>query len=169
MGIAFSIILYLKKASTPRVVEYIYEESTGEIHLAQENEKREPRTVRVINVEGELFFGSMDLFQQTLRAITEDDETTKVIILRLKHVHDLDATAALALRQLKDYLGQSGRHLIVYSIPAHVYELLENVHLIEHLGKENVILFDPEDPHASLTRSFARAQSLLVAEEQGPA
>jgi SulP family sulfate permease len=168
MGIAFSIILYLKKAATPRVVEYIYEESTGEIHLALENEKREPRTVRVINVEGELFFGSMDLFQQTLRAIAEDDETTKVIILRLKHVHDLDATAALALRQLKDYLGQSGRHLIVYSIPAHVYELLENVHLIGHLGKENVILFDPENPRASLIRSFARAQALLVAEEQDP-
>lgn len=161
VGIAFSIILYLKKAATPRVVEYIYEESTGEIHLAQENEKREARVIRVINVEGELFFGSMDLFQQTLRAIAEDDVTTKVIILRLKHVHDLDATAALALRQLKDYLGQSGRHLIVYSIPSHVYELLENVHLIEHLGKENVILFDPEDPHSSLTRSFARAQALI--------
>jgi SulP family sulfate permease len=164
VGIALSIILYLRKASIPRVVEYIYEESTGEIHLAHEDEKRTPRAVRVINVEGELFFGAMDLFQHTLRAIAEDDMTTKVIILRLKHVHDLDATTALALRQLKDYLAQRGRHLIVYSIPAHVYELLENVRLIEHLGKDNVILFDPEDPHSSLTRSFARAQELLVSD-----
>ena len=164
IGIASSIILYLRKASTPRVVECIYDESTGEIHRALEDEKRMPRAIRVINVEGELFFGATDLFQQTLRAIAQDDKTTKVIVLRLKHVHDLDATAALALRQLKDYLRQNGCHLVVYSIPSHVYELLENAHLIDHLGKENVILFDPEDPHASLTRSLARAQSLL---EQG--
>ena len=52
----------------------------------------------------------------------------------------------------------------MYSIPSHVYGLLENSHLIEHLGRENVILFDPVDPHSSLTRSLSRARSLL---EQG--
>ena len=164
IGIASSIILYLQKASAPRVVECIYDEATGEIHRALEDEKKTPRAIRVINVEGELFFGATDLFQQTLRAIAQDDKTTKVIVLRLKHVHDLDATAALALRQLKDYLRQNGCHLVVYSIPSHVYELLENSHLVEHLGRENVILFDPVDPHSSLTRSLSRARSLL---EQG--
>lgn len=162
MGIVLSIILYLRKASMPRVFEYIYEESTGEVHLAREEEKHIPRAIRVINVEGELFFGAMDLFQHTLRAMTEDDVTTKVIILRLKHVHDLDATTALALQQLKDYLQQSGRHLIVYSIPAHVHELLKNVQLIEHLGKENVICLDVRAPHSCLERSLARAQELLA-------
>ena len=162
IGIVSSIILYLKKASTPRVVEYIYDEATGEVHRALEDEKKVPRTIRVINVEGELFFGATDLFQQTLRAIADDDKTTKVIVLRLKHAHDLDATAALALRQLKDYLRRNGCHLVVYSIPSNVYELLENAHVIEHLGKENVILFDPEAPHTSLTRSLARARELLA-------
>ena len=161
IGIASSIILYLRKASTPRVVECIYDESTGEVHRALEDEKREPRAIRVINVEGELFFGASDLFQQTMRAVSEEDKTTKVIVLRLKHAHDLDATAALALRQLKDYLRRNGCHLVVYSISLHAYEVLENSHLIEHLGKENVILFDPEDPHSSLTRSLSRAQELL--------
>jgi SulP family sulfate permease len=161
MGVALSIILYLRKAATPRVVEYIYEESTGEICQANEEEKRLPHAIRMINVEGELFFGAMDLFQHTLRAIAEDDLTTKVIILRLKHVHDLDATTALGLRQLKDYLSQSGRHLIVCSIPPHVLELLENVHLVDHLGRDNVVLFDSQAPHTWLEKALHRARYLL--------
>ncbi len=161
MGVALSIILYLRKAATPRVVEYIYQESTGEVLQASEEDKRLPCAIRMINVEGELFFGAMDLFQYTLRAIAEDDLTTKVIILRLKHVHDLDATTALALRQLKDYLTQSGRHLIVCSIPPHVLELLENVRLVDHLGRDNVIIFDNASPTSWLERSLCRARYLL--------
>jgi SulP family sulfate permease len=161
MGVALSLTLYLQKAATPRVVEYVYRESTGEIRQSTEEEKKLPFAIRMINVEGELFFGAMDLFQYTLRAIAEDDLTTKVIILRLKHVHDLDATTALTLRQLKDYLRQSGRHLIVCSVPPHVLELLENVHLVEYLGRDNVVLFDNTDPHAWLERALSRARYLL--------
>ena len=167
MGVALSIILYLRKASMPRVGEYVYEEMTGEIHPAHDEEKKLPRAIRLINVEGELFFGAMDLFQYTLRAIAEDDVTTKVIMLRLKHVHDLDATTALALRQLKDYLNASGRSLIVYGVPSHVLELLENVHLIEHLGRENVITCDAKAPHTALERSLTRARTMLR-EQQEP-
>lgn len=161
MGVALSIILYLRKAATPRVVEYIYHEETGEVRQATEEDKQRSCAIRLINVEGELFFASMDLFQYTLRAIAEDDLTTKVIILRLKHVHDLDATTALALRQLKDHLAQSGRYLIVSSIPAHVLELLENVQLVDHLGRDNVVIFDTRAPHTWLERSLSRARHLL--------
>lgn len=166
MGIALSIILYLQKAATPKVIEYIYQETTGEVHQAGEEEKKLPHAIRLINVEGELFFGAMDLFQYTLRAIAEDDLTTKVIMLRLKHVHDLDATTALGLRQLKDFLRQSGRYLIVCSVPPHVLELLENVDLIDYLGRDNVIAFDTTAPSAWLERSLARARSLLRDGEQ---
>lgn len=161
MGVALSIILYLRKAATPRVVEYIYHESTGEIRQATEEAKLFPYAIRLINVEGELFFGATDLFQYALRAIAEDDIATRVILLRLKHVHDLDATTALALRQLKDYLQQSGRSLVICSVPPHVLELLENVGLIDDLGRDNVILFDSRAPHAWLEQSLQRARYLL--------
>ena len=48
-----------------------------------------------------------DLFQSTLKSITEDDTTTRVIILQLKNARDIDATACLALQQLHDYLKSS--------------------------------------------------------------
>jgi SulP family sulfate permease len=165
MGVALSIILYLRKAAMPRVVEYTYQRSTEEIRQVCEGDKKLPHAIRMINVEGELFFGAMDLIQYTLRAIAEDDVSTKVIMLRLKHVHDLDATTALALRQLKDFLRQSGRHLIICSVPFHVLELLENVGLVDYLGRDNVIIFDAAAPHSWLDNSLSRARSLLHNEE----
>src|SRR5262249_23595581 len=107
VGVVLSITLYLKKASSPHLSDYALPEGSH----------RRGRSVgsggliRVINVEGELFFGAADLFQTTLKEITEGDEKVRVIILRLKNARDLDATACLAIHQLYDYLRRSGRYL----------------------------------------------------------
>jgi len=173
IGVILSIILYLRKAAIPNVSEYIYEERINKFRRATEKEREGKRAIRVINVEGELFFGSMDLFQYALRAMAKDDRSTRVIILRLKHVRDLDATAALALKQLKDYLQRHNQSLIVCSVPKHVYSLLEKSRLTTYLGKENIIPCDNRSPHGDLTTAFARARDLLhesgssVAHEMG--
>ncbi len=164
MGVALSIILFLRKAAIPHVVEYTFREETGELRPASEEERKLPHPIRFINVEGELFFGAVDLFQHTLRTIAEDDVTTKVIVLRIKHVHEVDATTALALQQLKYYLDKSNRHLIVCSIPAHVVELLEKSHLSQVLGAKNMIPCDHSSQSEVLEKALQRARELLGSE-----
>lgn len=161
IGIMLSIVLYLRKAATPRVMEYVYDPVAYELKPVSNNVNNGHRPVRIINVEGELFFGAADLFQFALREIAEDDTSTKVIILRLKHVRDLDASAALALKQLHDYLRKYNRHLIVASFPKHVYEVLESSGLTKMLGKNNLIPFDEAAPYLSVERALARAQVLI--------
>ena len=95
IGVALSITLYLKKAAIPQLVEFTVDES-GVLHSIDHAHLHEPRKIRFIKVEGELFFGAADLFQSTLKSITEDDTTTRVIILQLKNARDIDATACLA-------------------------------------------------------------------------
>ena len=161
MGVFLSIILYLRKAAIPHVSEYIYEESIKKFRPATEKERKVSRSIRVINVEGELFFGAVDLFQHTLRAMAKDDRGTKVIILRLKHVHDLDVTAALALKQLKDYLHRHDQHFIVCSVPQSIFAFLERSRITSYLGKENIIVADDHSPHSDLSKAFARARDIL--------
>src|SRR5205807_2776423 len=115
------------------------------------------KKIRIINIEGELFFGAVDFFQQSLKAIAEDDLATRVFVLRMKHVRDIDATAAFALKQLCDYLKKSGRHLVVANIPKSVWEVLENAKLISYLGKDNLFLHDERNPYRSLELAFDRA------------
>ena len=167
IGVLLSIMLYLRKAATPEVVEYSYNDHTRELRPATEEEMHHSKKIRIINVEGELFFGAVDLFQSSLKAIAEDDKTTRVIVLRLKHVRDIDATGALALKQLYDYLRTSNRFLVVASLPKHAWEVLENSRLVQYIGKDNIFLFDERIPHRSIEQAIDRAK--VIIEKEAPA
>jgi sulfate permease, SulP family len=163
IGVAMSITFYLKKAAIPQLVEFTVDES-GVLHSIDQTQQNEPRKIRFIKVEGELFFGAADLFQSTLKSITEDDTTTRVIILQLKNARDIDATACLALQQLYDYLKNSGRHLIGCGITHQIWDVLSDSGMVELLGKTNLFIFDERHPHLSVQKAFLRAYDLLKAE-----
>jgi SulP family sulfate permease len=166
IGVALSIVLYLRKAAIPEVVEYSFNEKTAELRPVAEGDQPIKTKVRIINIEGELFFGAVDIFQSALRTIAEDDEDTSVYILRLKHVRDMDATAALALRQLCDYLRKKNRHLVIASIPQSIYSVLENANLVSYIGKENLFLFDEQHPYQSIEKALVRSRQLVELSSQ---
>lgn len=159
IGVALSITLHLQKAAVPQLVEFTLDEE-GMLQRLDPHQPTAPRKIRLIKVEGELFFGAADLFQSTLKSITEDDTTTQVIILQLKNARDIDATACLALQQLYEYLKSSGRHLIACGITHPVWDVLSDSGLVELIGKENLFIFDERHPYLSVQRAFSRATTL---------
>ena len=163
IGVAMSITLYLKKAAIPQLVEFTVDDS-GILHRVDSHVAQEPRKIRFIKVEGELFFGAADLFQNTLKSITEDDTTTRVIILQLKNARDIDATACLALQQLHGYLKNSGRHLIGCGITHQIWDVLSDSGMIEIIGKSNLFIFDERNPNLFVQKAFLRAYDLLKTE-----
>lgn len=160
IGVMTSIVLYLRKAASPRVVEYTFDEDTLEIRPMLPKETQLKHNIRVINVEGELFFGAADLFQTTLKAIAEGDVDTRVFVLRLKHVHDFDASAATALKQLYDFLQKHHRHLVIATIPTSVWEVLENARLIDYFGKENLFPIEHQTASTNTYAAILRAKAL---------
>lgn len=160
IGVVLSITLYLKKAAIPQLMEYSLDH-TGELRNLYGANANEHRTIRVIKVAGELFFGAADLFQTTLKAIAEDDTSTRVIILHLKNARDIDATTCLAIQQLHEYLKGSGRYLIACGMSPQVWEVLSSSGLIEELGKENLFAFDERHPHHHLQKAFTQANELI--------
>lgn len=161
MGVALSITLYLKKAAVPHLMEYTLD-PTGELKHLHGTEVGEHRTIRVIKVSGELFFGAADLFQTTLKTIAEDDTSTRVIILHLKNARDIDATTCLAIQQLHEYLKGSGRYLLACGMTPSVWEVLSSSGLVEELRKENLFVFDERHPSLHLQKAFSRAKELIA-------
>lgn len=160
IGIVMSITLYLKKAAIPQLVEYEIDEA-GELKSLDFAKSHVHKKIRVIKVEGELFFGAADLFQTTLKTIAEDDNDTRVIILQLKNARDIDATGCLALQQLYDYLRGSGRYLLACGITSSIWEVLSDSGLVELIGKENLIVFDERHPHQFMHKAWHRARELV--------
>lgn len=160
IGVVVSITLYLKKAALPQLKEYEIDEKGGLKHLTTTQLHEVHREIRVIKIEGELFFGAADLFQTTLKTMTEDDTNTRVVVLHLKNARDIDATTCLALQQLYDYLKSSGRHLIACGLTWQTWEVLSDSGLVELIGKENLFVFDERHPQDFLLKAFARAHEL---------
>lgn len=160
IGIIISISLYLKKASVPHLVECTYDES-GKLSSLEPSARKEHRTIRVINVQGELFFGAADLFQTALKSMAEDDNSTQILILRLKNARDLDATACLALNQLHEYLRRSGRYLLACGLTHQSWRILCNSGIVGEMGKENLFILDDHHPYHSLQKALLRAKELL--------
>lgn len=163
IGVGISITLYLNKAAIPHLAEFDVDDE-GELKMIHSSAKSNHRSIRVIKVEGELFFGAADLFQSTLKTIAEDDNHTKVIILQLKNARDMDATACLALFQLNSYLTGSKRHLIACGLTQPVWDVLNDSGLIDVIGKDNLFAFDEQRPHHYMQRAIARAKDLATAD-----
>lgn len=161
IGVVLSITLYLKKASIPQLVEYDIDES-GELQNLDLAQAHEHRAIRLIKVEGELFFGAADLFQTTLKAIAEDDTSTRVIILQLKNARDIDATVCLALHHLDVYLKSSSRYLIACGMTQQIWDVLSDSGLVEQIGKENLFIFDERHPHQHMSKALKRAKFLAA-------
>ncbi len=158
VGIGVALALFLRKTSTPTLVEYTFNE-TGHLRALPEKSQRLYPQISIIHVEGELFFGAADLFQNEVRRQAED-ENIRVFILRMKNARHLDASTVMALDALLDYLRQTQRYLVISGCNPDVVRVLRNSGLLERLGEENIFPVEP-NPTLSTRRALLRARELL--------
>ncbi len=167
MGVGLSILLYLRKVACPHVVEYVYNEETEELYPITRGTDTAGGKVRIVNIEGELFFGAVDYFQSALKACAAIDNDTKVFVLRLKHVRDMDASGAYALKQLFDYLKNRGVALVIVSIPHDVWAVLESAGLSAYIGEENLFRLNDGHSKGSLRAGVQRALAICFRVGEG--
>lgn len=158
VGIGVSLALFLQKSATPTLVEYTFNEAGTLTELGEGGQRANPQ-ISIIHVEGELFFGAADLFQDQVRRQAED-ENIRVFILRMKNARHLDASTVFALENLHEYLQATGRHLLISGSNPEVTTVLRNSGLLAQIGEDN--LFPAEaNPTSATRRALQRANQLL--------
>jgi SulP family sulfate permease len=159
VGVATSIVLYLRKASRPSLVEYDF---TAEGNLAERPTAlhRSNPAISIVHVEGELFFGAAELFRSQIQQ-TAADPNLRIIILRMKNARHLDATSVMALQELTDFLRFDGRDLIISGLSKEVYRVLKNAGMVPVIGRENLFIGSAQNPNLSTRNALKRAQSIL--------
>lgn len=161
VGIGVSLVLFLQKASTPTLVEHAFDHS-GQLTEIDSPNERNSAQVSIIHVEGDLFFGAADLFQDGIHHLAEDPNI-RVFILRLKNARHLDATTVIALGQLLTSLRAQGRFLLISGIHGDVAAVLKRSGLIARIGSENIFPAE-ENPTLATKKALLRAQVLIGAE-----
>lgn len=164
VGVGLSLVLFLRKAAMPHLVEYGFTDS-GTLSEIDSASQRQNDQISIIHVEGELFFGAAELFQEQIRDIAED-EGIRVFILRLKNARHIDATSIVALQQLLDFLKRGERHLLISGINDEIERVLVNSGFMEKIGRGNVFHTE-QNPTMSTKRALLRASHLLQSRTPG--
>lgn len=132
VGMILTCALFLKRMSDETEVKgwKYYEDDSDDPDSI--NKKTVPTFVRVYEISGPLFFGVAD----RLNDITVKD-FTKVLIIRMRGVPSLDATAMYALERLQENCKNKGITLVFSHVNEQPYKAMLNEGFVQKVGEEN--------------------------------
>ncbi|MCX6933813.1 MAG: STAS domain-containing protein, partial [Verrucomicrobia bacterium] len=145
-------------ASAPALTEHAFND-VGQLAEIDSPAERNNAQISIVHVEGDLFFGAADIFQDGVRRLAADPNI-RVFILRMKNARHLDATTVMALDQLHDYLKSENRHLLISGVHGDVALVLKRSGLAARIGLENMFPAE-ENPTLATKKALQRAQQLL--------
>ena len=162
IGAAASIGLFLHKASKPGLKEISFDNS-GNVVEQDLSKKKDRPEIAIVHVEGDLFFASSELFLEQMRNLVEHP-ALKIIVLRLRNAHNLDASVALTIKDLVVFARKNDRDVIVSGAHPPVERVFRNSGLLDTLTEENFFRYHPENPTISTRNALKRAQEITGSE-----
>ena len=131
IGMLIACVLFMKRMSDVSSVQgwkyYDPEEDPDGIDL-----KKVPKHVRVYEITGPMFFGDAD----QLAGVSFKD-FTKVIIIRMRGVPAIDATAMHSLEQLCERCEKEGIKMVLSHVNEQPYKTMEKSGFVDRIGKDN--------------------------------
>lgn len=110
-----------------------------------------PEGVEVFEIYGALFFGAADKFKDTL--LSHAHKLPKVLILRMRHVLMLDATALHSLEEVYGHTRSRGVTLVLSGVTSQPLVVMVRSGFLDKIGQENV--------HGHIIDAIARSRELL--------
>ncbi|MEX0655861.1 MAG: SulP family inorganic anion transporter [Phycisphaeraceae bacterium] len=159
VGIFLNIALYLRRASQLHIAEMVRTPG-GPFVERPVRDRAGEKKVMFLQVEGDLFFGLADELQDRLSSVANSG--ARVVLLRLKRTHSLDATVLSVLERFVHQMQARGGHVLLCGLRPELYQRLAAFGLVRQIGEENV--FEAEyGVFTSAKRALARAKILVGA------
>jgi sulfate permease, SulP family len=145
IGALAGIVIYLWRTSRPRVVVEGRVEGKEEFRSVERSDvEEEASPVVVVRVDQDLYFANAEHFENEVLARLAAREGVCCMVLDLRGVNELDASALDALHRLADALEEAGIDLCLSEVKRQVGERLELDGLLGALGEERVFVSTPE-------------------------
>lgn len=134
VGLLLAIISFVKRASTALEVNNYTMNKLEANPTESELKANECPEIASFTIQGPLFFGAADRFESAL--IHSINERPSVLILKMRYVPIIDATAEANLSALiKDFVNLGGTVLIT-ELPKEPLKMLQRSGLYEEIGEE---------------------------------
>ena len=146
VGMMMALVLFMKRLSDETEVrgwKYYCDEDSEVTHL-----RELPQSVRVYEINGPMFFGMTDQIAEI-----SVKEFTKYLIIRMRGVPSLDASAMNALENLQGYCAENGVQLIISHANEQPMRTMERAGFVDLVGREHFC--------GSIDDAIAYARALL--------
>ena len=150
IGVVLSAFLFMKRMT-----------DTGQAAILKENESEMienyghvPKGIEIYEISGPFFFGAAKHYGEVLKGHAS---STKVLIIRMRHVPFIDATGVHNFREAIKVLHSKNKRIILSGVQPNVRKELEKSEIAQRIGEENI--FDNFDA------ALAKATE-VVAEKQ---
>lgn len=130
IGMMIALVLFMKRLSDETEVrgwKYYCDEDSEVTHM-----RELPRSVRVYEINGPMFFGMTDQI-----ADISVKEFTKYLIIRMRGVPSLDASAMNALENLQEYCAENGVQLVISHANEQPMRTMERAGFVDVVGREH--------------------------------
>lgn len=152
VGVVMASLLFIKRMAdvthTTAYLEGMMDESEPEdadsIRL-----RNVPKGVAVFEINGAFFFGAADKFKSTLNTV---QKKPKVLILRMRHVLSLDATALRALEDVFHKARRDGTTVVLSGVHAQPLVVMKQSGFADLVGVDNMV--------STIDQALARARAL---------
>jgi len=135
-GVVLSALLFMNRmASTSEIRNVKAEMKDHYIDDYDLHGEEIPDGVEVFEIFGPFFFGAANHFKDTLSII---ENPPKVLILRMRHLNVIDATAIRALEDVVEKTRREGTKLILSGVNKVLEEVLQKTKVDVKIGKENI-------------------------------
>lgn len=157
VGVFLNVLFHMRTSSRLHIAEMVQSEGGGFVERPVLTRGGE-RSVVFVQLEGDLFFAVADQLHDQLDALRRSG--VRVIILRLKRTHSIDATVMDVLEEFARRMREAGGHLLVCGVRPTVLQTIRQFGLDRIIGNENIFPAG-EKVFTSAQRAVRRARELL--------
>ena len=165
VGAFLSVLTALQRTSRLVVSEMVFG-TDARWHECRPDEQTGTSAIVLLQLEGALYFGAADELVTYLRQVAA--RGPRVVILRLKRAHHLDATIAENLRNLARDWRKAGTELLLCGLRPETVGLVERMGLAQAIGEDHLFLTD-RSIFGSVRRAVQRARQIAGEPADRPA
>ena len=133
VGVVMAALLFMKRMSeTADVKSWKYTEQPDITPGEAEKMLAIPKSIRVFEISGPLFFAAADQLLQI-----NSKQYTKVIVIRMRSVPAIDASAMKNLRELTDRAKKKKIQLVFSHVNEQPMHVMEKDGFVDYIGKDN--------------------------------
>ena len=139
-GILLSLMFYLYRTSRPQLQTVIPDPEPGSYYYIDADTAPQCPQLKMVRLNGSIFFGAVDHVQKSLSEIDEQDPRAKHVLVVATGMNFIDIAGAEMLAQEARRRQRMGGGLYFYRVKDSVCAMLKKGAYIESVGNKNIFL-----------------------------